>query len=444
MPKKKTILDKIVYKDYSNQLEKVIETKDFDEGVKNLLLEIFYKVDVSYKDYKKVKRNEETKQEYIERLLKIIQNKCDKIKIIKPNTEEAKKINEKKFLTNQQNKEIICYPIEIKLLYAICEIGKQEKIIKGKYSLVNKTISNIINIGNSIDTIEPIRDFSGWSWQVFKNEIENITYNLIYQNLRILVGDKFLNTWVENNEYIIDYYDLFQDELEENFGTKLKKEIIQKLENLSIFLEIETDKKYKKALEGLRQYNEAEISKMQENEEKIEKARIEKIQKLLEVLDIENKIEEKNKILEEFQKIFLQCFLVFINNAKTKEEIVNLMYIFRYYNLIPFNKEIDIYQNKKLKIYLKKVSEELIKKAIEHKVINNISEKLEENTKILQYIFQTKIISIEDIYIKIIKEKEKYYVEFSENSESSFEEKFEISKKENLSISFNKRVKIFN
>ena len=64
MPKKKeNILEKIVQKDYNNVLEKVIETKDFDEDVKNLLLSIFYKIDISYKDYKKVKRNVETKQE---------------------------------------------------------------------------------------------------------------------------------------------------------------------------------------------------------------------------------------------------------------------------------------------------------------------------------------------------------------------------------------------
>ena len=84
MPKKKeNLLGKIVQKDYNNELEKVIETKDFDEDVKNLLLSIFYKVEISYKDYKKVKRNVESKQEYIEKLLKIIQENCEIIKTVK-------------------------------------------------------------------------------------------------------------------------------------------------------------------------------------------------------------------------------------------------------------------------------------------------------------------------------------------------------------------------
>ena len=58
MQKRKDILiDKIVKKDYNNELEKILEQKDFDENVKNLLLGILYKLDISYKDYQKVKRN---------------------------------------------------------------------------------------------------------------------------------------------------------------------------------------------------------------------------------------------------------------------------------------------------------------------------------------------------------------------------------------------------
>ena len=66
--------------------------------------------------------------------------------------------------------------------------------------------------------------------------------------------------------------------------------------------------------------------------------------------------------------------------------------------------------------------------------------------KLLQFIFQTKLISIENIYISVIKEKDKYYVEFSEDNENSYEEKFEIKsiKKEMLNIKLNKKIKILN
>ena len=448
MPKKKqNILGKIVHKDYNNELEKVIETKDFDEGIKSLLLAIFYKVDISYKDYKQVTRNSETKQQYIERLLKIIQENCKTIKIVKPNTKQAEELGKSSYLVDNKNKKIICYPIERNLLYSISKIGNQERIIKGKYYLVNKTISNIINTGNNIKTVEPIRDFNGWSWQISKKEIENIEYNLIYQNLRILVGDKFLNDWVLNTEYLIDYYDLLFDELTEKFGIKLKQKLISALEKLSILLEIERNPKYEKSLKGLQQHNIEELEKIENNQEYIEeKRKIEKIQDILKILEIEDKIEEKNKILEEFQKIFLQCFLVFINTAETKEEIINLIYTFRYYNFLPYDEDTEICTNKKLQKTLKQVNDELLKKAIDYKVITTLSKDIEENTKILQSIFKTKMMCIENIYISVEKENDKYYVEFSENNENSYEEKFEIKipKKENLNIKLNKKIKIFN
>ena len=177
-----------------------------------------------------------------------------------------------------------------------------------------------------------------------------------------------------------------------------------------------------------------------------EKKRLEKIQQLLRILEVKDKVKEKNKILEEFQKIFLQCVLVFINRAETKEEIINLIYIFRYYNLIPFDEKIDIYEKKELQEQLNQVKEQLLRKAIEYKIITAFSEDIDENIKLLQFIFQTKLILIENIYISVIKEKDKYYVEFSEDNENSYEEKFEIKsiKKEMLNIKLNKKIKILN
>ena len=57
--------------------------------------------------------------------------------------------------------------------------------------------------------VEPLRDFNGYSWTTIPQEIESIDHNLIYQNLRILVGHKFLNKWVKNDEFIIDYFYFF-------------------------------------------------------------------------------------------------------------------------------------------------------------------------------------------------------------------------------------------
>ena len=58
-------LDKIVKKDYNNELEKVLEKKAFDENTKSLLLNILYKIETAYQDYEKVKPEVEEKEDFI-------------------------------------------------------------------------------------------------------------------------------------------------------------------------------------------------------------------------------------------------------------------------------------------------------------------------------------------------------------------------------------------
>ena len=82
--KSKNIIEKIVKKDYNNELEEVLSTKQYEEDVKNLLLDILYKVETSYKDYAKVKQNVMLQEKYIQNIINIIKNKCDNIKLIKP------------------------------------------------------------------------------------------------------------------------------------------------------------------------------------------------------------------------------------------------------------------------------------------------------------------------------------------------------------------------
>ena len=207
--KKKNLLEKIVKKDYNNELEKILEEKQFDENVKNTLLGILYKIEAAYKDLETVKKDIETKEEYISNILDIMKNDCDSIKIIKMNDEENKIPQNKTYLINKEKKEIIAYPIERKLLYSIAKIGKKDKIVKDDYFIINKTLSELINVGDNINIVEPLRDFNGYSWTSIPQEIESIDHNLIYQNLRIIVGHKFLNKWIKNNEFIIDYLKKF-------------------------------------------------------------------------------------------------------------------------------------------------------------------------------------------------------------------------------------------
>ena len=53
------MLGKILKKDKNEELERILEEKKVDEQAKNLLQGILYKIEVSYKDYKKAKAIEQ-------------------------------------------------------------------------------------------------------------------------------------------------------------------------------------------------------------------------------------------------------------------------------------------------------------------------------------------------------------------------------------------------
>ena len=68
-PKKKNLLEKIVKKDYKNELEKIMDEKKFDENARSILLSILYKIDIAYKDIEIVKKGMQSKEEYLENLI---------------------------------------------------------------------------------------------------------------------------------------------------------------------------------------------------------------------------------------------------------------------------------------------------------------------------------------------------------------------------------------
>lgn len=519
-------LDKIVKKDYNNELEKVLEKKYFDENTKSILLSILYKVETAYKDYEKVKPNVETKEDFIKSIIDSIKNNCDDIKVVKLNSRESEMLGSKTFLIEKGKKRIICYPIERKLLYCISKIDKNEKIIKDNYYIINRTLSDLINVGNNIDTVEPMRDFNGYSWTTIPREIESINHNIVYQNIRMLVRNKFLNNWIKNNEFIIDYFESFKNRLEEQYGEKQQIQLIEILNRISVLLAIRYNKKIKNELQKEKKEVEEKLKKIEDNQkfvqeiteekreltkeikrmdetlnnknmlqeeyekrneylplqEKIFSSRIlskmmadereekikrietlnillnpqkfvkykkeleekEKYLKLLEIKDIEKEIE---KSILELQKIFLSCYKIKMKNIDSKSELMKFIYEFRYYCLIPVNEEQSIGQIKEIEKQIKEVENLLLEKAHELKLIDTFSKDREIDYQILKNIFYIRVINLEDLYIKVIKEKDSYYVQLFD--ESVFEEKIklgsiaEINKKD-LTVKINKKVKIFN
>jgi len=204
---KQKILAKLNMKDYRNDFELVLETKKFEEEAKSLLLSVFYKLDNFYKDYISVKKECEPKNDYIENYISLIKNKCNKITIVKPQDWKEKD----KYIVDKKNGEVKCIPNENLLFYAIYEL-KEKNNEKEKYILddfTNVCVNYVLNKGRTLNYFEPIRDFNGWSWNIQIENVDNIYYNFVYQNLLLLCGYKFLNSNTGKSNIINLLHDKF-------------------------------------------------------------------------------------------------------------------------------------------------------------------------------------------------------------------------------------------
>ncbi len=519
--KKEKLIDKIVKKDYNNELEEVLNTKMYKEDVKNLLLDILYKVETSYKDYEKVKVNVLSKEKYVENIINVIKNDCNSIRFIRPNGEEN--VENRTFIVNKERKEILCYPIARKLLYCISKIQKSEDIIKTEIDLLNKTLTNTINVGNNINTVEPLRDFNGFSWNISVFEIENLYYNLIYQDLIILVGNQILEEWANKNENMIDYMELFEADLERRYGKRLSHNIVDLLKKLSVLLELSVNKNLKNLMKEQKKVVEKELEQMQDREkylvklcnqkkdiikqiknidiiinnkellnkeyskrneklpleEKIfsiriltqklreereeamaeltkcndlmaskkfleKQKRLQYEEKYLKLVDTENLNESILEEIIDLQKQVLRCLKIKAKKATHKNDILKIIYELRYFSLLPVTSEKKLEEINKISRLLTDTKKEILGKAQELNAINEVFKETKLNNEVLKYIFSLEIISLEDIYIKIIKEKDGLYIQFFD--EDIIDEKFKMNfeyKEEELRIKINKKIKLF-
>ena len=180
---------------------------------------------------------------------------------------------------------------------------------------------------------------------------------------------------------------------------------------------------------------------------------IEKIDKSNYLLNPSNYIEEKNKLIEqknklesyllsqehlenliiEFLENFFKCFKVVIQNEKDEEQLLKMIYQFRYFMLLPFNLDKKVKDVEILQKSILDVENKLVEKSIKKKVIANVP------FEIMRHLFETRIIILEDLYYKITTKSEKYYVQLLDENIS--EEKFEITPIQNIKL--NKKIKIF-
>ena len=181
------LFSKLNIKDYNNKLEKIIAKKAFSLDTKNLLLSMLYKMEVSYEDYSKVKVDTKLKRDILEEMLRIIEIDCKYIELVKPTLERNEVLKDRKSISIKKERKVISYPNEKALIYALYNIKRKKFEVTSEYTVIKKSMEDLLNNGSSTDSSEIIRDFDGWSWNVSLTDIEDLYLNLAYQNIQMLV-----------------------------------------------------------------------------------------------------------------------------------------------------------------------------------------------------------------------------------------------------------------
>ena len=311
----------LIKKDKNEELEKILEQKNVNEQAKNLLQVILYKIEASYKDYQKVKGKKQTQEKYAEEILENIKKKCDKISVVKLNQNLAdeeiqKELRKSKYYVGQ---EIVSYPIEEKILYAIEKKSRYPKILNNKYEEATTAISSLINTGKNMDRIEALRDFNGWSWTTIKKEMENIEANLVYQTLQIILGEEFLDNWVKDKDGIIDYLELLTEELTSQFDAQSAEKIKELLKKISIINTIKHNEEFAQNISQKLQQIDTEIEEYEDTQKKINKITSHKKQLLKELNKIEQILGQDAKLKAEYENQKIFNIKVFRNQLETQK-----------------------------------------------------------------------------------------------------------------------------
>ena len=289
------------FKDYNKELEKILEKKDFSQDTKNLLLSMFYKIDISYNDYYTVKRNSKTKQEYLENILENIRN-SNKISLVKPSDIEFEEFKDRGlYEIDFKLKKIRVVANEIALLSAILQLNDFEIRLTEKYSLIRNSMPYLLNMANDMENIEVLRDFNAWSWNTLVNEIKDININLIYQNLRISLSKDIFNI-LQRDNVNIDVIELIYEDLLKRYPEKEIDKFITLIYKLSILIYICISENENKRLKEERETLEEELIEIKDKKAYIEKNTEEKKRLTKELRNIDLIINNKQMLIEEYER----------------------------------------------------------------------------------------------------------------------------------------------
>ena len=281
-------------KDYNTELEEILEAKYFSSNIKSLLFSMMYKLEISYKDFKEVKRCVRSKEDFLNEIVEVIRLYCDNIKTVEPDSDQAKMLikNNVKAVTNEKERSILAYPTEQALLYAISDISPKYFFINTEFSLKKEIQNSLVN-GYIQNNMEILTDFTGWSWdKTFEKKYYYID-NLIYQNLLVILGEKFLYEWRNYGSTRTDFLEQARKYIKIFAGNEKYLMNIYKLIYLNSSQKEKLKQDLKEDIKLLKKMNDKDLyfAELKKQKEKIEK----KLEKLELVLD-DSKLLEKQYI----------------------------------------------------------------------------------------------------------------------------------------------------
>ena len=173
------------------------------------------------------------------------------------------------------------------------------------------------------------------------------------------------------------------------------------------------------------------------------KCGLEKDLKVLENIELGKDKEKRIKTEEiKLENVMMKCLELQVENAKEKEELLKEIYMIRYYFFLNLSKDNIILKESKLQKSVKTLKKTILKKAIDDKLIIKIVKDDEINFDILSYIFENRIINLENLVIEL-EVKDKLIVRYYDGDILDKELTFEEIDKSNLLIKKNKKTKIF-
>ena len=182
---------KLISHDYKDELASIVEEKGFGNEAENLILNMFYKIEESYPNYKVVKRIVPDLNDLEEQIIETTLNGLDRIQVATPRNQLQKyllanKLNLADEDDRQNSKILVTLPNSKSLIYNFAK--KAVNPAKKKWGEAAVSLYTAINIGKCVAISEIIRDFTGWAWASDDKELESIECNIIFTYLLFLIG----------------------------------------------------------------------------------------------------------------------------------------------------------------------------------------------------------------------------------------------------------------